>query len=425
MDASLTDSNASTPIEPFTSLKLLLKAEKEQANRICVSKVGWWRDAKRWRGSAFPRVWRAVAIITVWSIIVATADLAFGKNLRLTNNVTPLLSVVVGLLLVFRNGAAYARWDEGRKAFGTMVSTVRSLARSTWINVGAAGPVKSPSTCENDPKLSTKDHEAKVKALRLMVAFPVAVKHHLRSEYGTDYDDLRALLSSKVQKTAQEIGFVYKPAQSDSVRTPTTPHVPKPARAGPFSIRQEVESLDPEAALLNDERTPLVFKDDGARDKMQNYLARPSLALPLVIAHELSLYFATCKKMGLLESIGPAGYNALQASVTSLVDQFTVVERLAGVGIPTTYLIHLKQCVSVFLMTLPLVLVESMGYTMVPFVSICAFTLMGIEGIASEIEMPFGVDESDLPLSLFCTELHNEIEHMTMHLAASADDWAL
>jgi putative membrane protein len=34
-----------------------------------------------------------------------TADFQiYGHDLRLTNNVVPLLSVVVGLLLVFRNG---------------------------------------------------------------------------------------------------------------------------------------------------------------------------------------------------------------------------------------------------------------------------------------------------------------------------------
>lgn len=77
--------------------------------------------------------------------------------------------------------------------------------------------------------------------------------------------------------------------------------------------------------------------------------------------------------------MGPAGFNALQASVAVLVEQFTNVERLAQVGIPTVrcaevspglalshrraalttryaeqvYGIHLKQCVSLFLFTLP------------------------------------------------------------------------
>lgn len=45
----------------------------------------------------------------------------YGRSLSLTNNVTPMMSVVVGLLLVFRNTSAYGRWDEGRKVFNKMV----------------------------------------------------------------------------------------------------------------------------------------------------------------------------------------------------------------------------------------------------------------------------------------------------------------
>lgn len=86
---------------------------------------------------------------------------------------TPLLSVVVGLMLVFRNGTAYQRWDEGRKAFSSLSSTVRSLARSTWINVGAQGFQKT--TAEHTSTTTTDNalRKDKIKALRLMVAFVV------------------------------------------------------------------------------------------------------------------------------------------------------------------------------------------------------------------------------------------------------------
>jgi putative membrane protein len=60
--------------------------------------------------------------VTLWSTLVVAAGLYYGKALGLSNNVTPLLAVVVGLLLVFRNSTAYTRWDEGRKAFGNLVS---------------------------------------------------------------------------------------------------------------------------------------------------------------------------------------------------------------------------------------------------------------------------------------------------------------
>ncbi len=60
--------------------------------------------------------------------------------------------------------------------------------------------------------------------------------------------------------------------------------------------------------------------------------------------------------------------------------------------------IHLKQCVTLYLFALPLTLVNDLGWATIPVVTVVAFTFMGIEGIADEIEMPFGKDERDLPI---------------------------
>ena len=77
-------------------------------------------------------------------------------------------------------------------------------------------------------------------------------------------------------------------------------------------------------------------------------------------------------------------------------------------------------------------------------VTLVAFTLCGIEGIATELEMPFGIDDSDLNLDLFCAEIRNEVrcfshrdarvdlmesfaqvEHIIMRLPASLDEWEI
>jgi len=49
---------------------------------------------------------------------------------------------------------------------------------------------------------------------------------------------------------------------------------------------------------------------------------------------------------------------------------------------------------------------------MIPIVTVVAFTLMGIEGIANEIEVPFGRDPSDLPLDRYTLELRAELEYL-------------
>jgi putative membrane protein len=69
--------------------------------------------------------------------------------------------------------------------------------------------------------------------------------------------------------------------------------------------------------------------------------------------------------------------------------------------------IHLKQCVTLYLFALPMTLVHELGWTTVPLLTAIAFTFMGIEGIADEIEMPFGTDQRDLPLGMICCFVHH------------------
>ena len=72
-------------------------------------------------------------------------------------------------------------------------------------------------------------------------------------------------------------------------------------------------------------------------------------------------------------------------------------------------------------------LVNDVGWTTVAITTAIAFTFMGIEGIADEIEMPFGHDDGDLPLGMYpengvssaglflidryCEDLKEEIRH--------------
>ncbi|GAA6008649.1 hypothetical protein JCM11491_003382 [Sporobolomyces phaffii] len=454
---------ATTIPQPLSSLHQLLAAEEEDSKRIRPSATDWWVDTIRFRGSTVPRVWRAVIICTLWSVIVAVGDLVYGKNLGLTNSVTPMLSIVVGLLLVFRNSSAYSRWDTGRTNFAKMTSTVRSLSRGIWINIGAPTSEKSRLDAEGNVKrLSVrekgereKDLEDKKKCLRLLVAFVVATKHHLRGEYGTDWPDLEAVLPAKFKEFARKTAI----SQSSAARGPSTASEAPPV--GSESQSHEVDRLSAAPVSYSDivagrsgggdvesqtdgERKPLLTRKDKrglraqassmrrsttneSRAIFDSYLSKPSLALPIVIAHQISLYFATCKRHGQLESVGPAGYNALVQAVNTLVECFTTCERLVTVEIPNVYTIHLKQVVTIYLLTLPPVLVEQMGFTMIPFCSLAAFMLIGVEGISSAMEMPFGGDDSDLPLDLFCAELRNEIEHTIARLPRASDDeeWSM
>jgi putative membrane protein len=119
-----------------------------------------------WRGSVLPAIMPRVFACTLFAIGITWIDLHITQfSIPLPDSLVP--SIVLGLLLVFRTNTAYERFWEGRKAWGNLVNTVRNLARSIWVTVAE----------EN-----IEDHYAKIQTLRLLIAFAIALKLHLRSE---------------------------------------------------------------------------------------------------------------------------------------------------------------------------------------------------------------------------------------------------
>ena len=82
-------------------------------------------------------------------------------------NVLLTFNIVLSLLLVFRTNAANERFWQGRILWGSLVNAVRNLARRIWIEIE-----------EREPKA----REEKEAAVRLVVAFTIAMKLHLRNE---------------------------------------------------------------------------------------------------------------------------------------------------------------------------------------------------------------------------------------------------
>lgn len=95
---------------------------------------------------------------------------------ELTSNVA--YNLVLGLLLVFRTNSSYDRYWEGRKAWGQVVIAIRNLARTIQVSI---------------PVLNEQEWQAKKRAFQLLIAFPIAMKLHLRAE--PDNQELADLLT--------------------------------------------------------------------------------------------------------------------------------------------------------------------------------------------------------------------------------------
>ncbi|MFG6103071.1 bestrophin family ion channel [Leptothoe sp. EHU-05/26/07-4] len=122
----------------------------------------WFKTLFCLRGSVIRAVMPRVGICVGFALIVTLLDNAgFAVSWPILGGVVP--SIVLGLLLVFRTNASYERFWEGRKLWGNIVNTTRNLARQIWVSVDTS-------------------RQSKEQALKLLVAFAIATKQHLRQQ---------------------------------------------------------------------------------------------------------------------------------------------------------------------------------------------------------------------------------------------------
>ncbi len=129
-------------------------------------KSTWFKTALRFQGSVIPAIFYRVLFCGLFGLLISVLyAFNFSVSWPILGSVVP--SIVLGLLLVFRTNTAYDRFWEGRKCWGVINNNVRNLSRQILVSV-----------IEQKPE----DREEKIAAMRLLVAFAIAMKLHLRHE---------------------------------------------------------------------------------------------------------------------------------------------------------------------------------------------------------------------------------------------------
>jgi ion channel-forming bestrophin family protein len=147
---------------------------------MSVEQTNWFKVAFKVQGSVIPTIFGRVVLCGAFGLFISV--LSFYKvpiAAKALGGVIP--SIVLGLLLVFRTNTAYERFWEGRKAWGTMVNNIRNLSRSIWVAID---------------ELDLNHRHEKEQALKLLIAFAVSTKLHLRSQA---VDDRLSKLVSPLQ----------------------------------------------------------------------------------------------------------------------------------------------------------------------------------------------------------------------------------
>lgn len=115
------------------------------------------------------------------------------ESLGISSSVLPLLSIVLGLLLVFRNSTEHpilahiaksfnAFW-EGRKYISAMIAEIRNISRLIWTLV---------------PEPTNADRLNKIIHIKLLLGFMYAVRHALLEEPGL-FRDLENLIPNDIE----------------------------------------------------------------------------------------------------------------------------------------------------------------------------------------------------------------------------------
>ncbi|KAF3185635.1 hypothetical protein TWF106_009941 [Orbilia oligospora] len=129
-----------------------------------------WPLALRFiKGSVHAKIIGPIVFYTLFTALVVYIDQRLNVNLGVPSTVTPSLSIVVGLLLVFRNSSSYERFWAGRQDVSHIVSNVRNLSRYFML-------------C--GPNESDEDRQDTERVVKTLVAMLFAMRSSLREDWG-------------------------------------------------------------------------------------------------------------------------------------------------------------------------------------------------------------------------------------------------
>lgn len=127
------------------------------------------------KGAIHRDIVAALLLHSLFTTLIALLHIRLEHNFALPSSVVSSLSIVVGLMLVFRNQTAYQRFWDGRNNFAAVITSVRNLLRSFLTCSGGAGSSKQLTAAER------ADVE---RTARVLLAVPDSIKNTLRAEWG-------------------------------------------------------------------------------------------------------------------------------------------------------------------------------------------------------------------------------------------------
>ncbi|KAI8607340.1 Bestrophin/UPF0187 [Chytriomyces sp. MP71] len=140
-----------------------------------------WFNFLTTKGTVVNNIFLPASLFTLWGVLWTCVFMLTDFRALFPNSqaLISIISFVVALILGYRTNAAYDRYWEARKVWGSLVTHSRNLARSIW--------------CSTTVTTAQQEIE-RLGCINLILAYAVSLKHMLRDELGFNYTDLAHLL---------------------------------------------------------------------------------------------------------------------------------------------------------------------------------------------------------------------------------------
>lgn len=99
-------------------------------------------------------------------------------------------------------------------------------------------------------------------------------------------------------------------------------------------------------------------------------------------------------------------YLVLTRETDGMIDCLGGCERILRTPIPYSYSMYIKRFIFLYLITLPIGLIDEFKYYSIAAVMLLTYILVGIELLAEEVEEPFGTDANDLDTDGMSATIH-------------------
>lgn len=270
-----------------------------------------------------------------------------------------LSSPALGLLLVFRTNASYARWMEGRNSWARMISHGKNLVRMASVFSTEEAAVRQFSkavwlylrTVMNRLSSPEEDEEVYIREV---------------NEVFGNSDS-----SSKIYENNNE-----NREGNDTNKTTKSNHVKHANRTPSNTIAKRI--------ISSSDRTNTALK----------YLSQQLHSLP---------------------AADPKALIETDKSIIILTECTTICEKIYSSPVPLVYTRHTARFLSLWALLLPCALYSAFSsagqeWAVLPASSVLSFFLFGVDELAMQLEEPFSI----LPMKAFCEDVRRSGEILSM-----------